>query len=45
MFLLPVTGSFYLCAMIPDYPHKFFADHRNNFSLLMETLAMDSPAC
>ena len=28
--------------MRPDYPHKLFADHRNNFSMLMETLAMDS---
>ncbi len=29
--------------MRPDYPHKLFTDHRNNFSLLMETLAMDAP--
>jgi len=28
--------------MRPDYPHKLFSDHRCNFSLLMETLAMDS---
>jgi hypothetical protein len=28
--------------MIPDYPHKLFADQRRHFSLLMETLAMDS---
>jgi hypothetical protein len=28
--------------MRPDYPHKTFNDHRNDFSLLMETLAMDS---
>jgi hypothetical protein len=28
--------------MIPDYPHKLFADHRNHFNLLMETLAMDA---
>jgi hypothetical protein len=27
--------------MRPDYPHKLFSDHRNNFSLLMEALAMD----
>ena len=27
--------------MRPDYPHKLFNDHRNNFSLLMEALAMD----
>jgi hypothetical protein len=27
--------------MRPDYPHKIFKDERNNFSLLMETLAMD----
>jgi hypothetical protein len=30
--------------MRPDYPHKLFADHRNHFSLLMETLAMDKLA-
>ncbi len=28
--------------MRPDYPHKLFNDHRSNFSLLMETLAIDS---
>jgi hypothetical protein len=28
--------------MLPDYPHKLFADHRNHFNLLMEALAMDS---
>ncbi len=28
--------------MRPDYPHKLFNDHRNQFSLLMETLAMDA---
>jgi hypothetical protein len=28
--------------MIPDYPHKLFTDHRTDFSLLMEALAMDS---
>jgi len=27
--------------MIPDYPHKLFIDHRSNFNLLMEALAMD----
>jgi hypothetical protein len=27
--------------MLPDYPHKLFSDERNQFSLLMETLAMD----
>lgn len=26
--------------MLPDYPHKLFADERNHFELLMETLAM-----
>jgi hypothetical protein len=29
-------------AMRPDYPHKLFSDQRSRFSLLMETLAMDS---
>jgi hypothetical protein len=29
--------------MLPDYPHKIFTDHRCHFSLLMETLAMDTP--
>jgi hypothetical protein len=29
--------------MRPDYPHKLFNDHRSNFNLLMETLAMDTP--
>ncbi|HNA17663.1 MAG TPA: hypothetical protein PK678_14140, partial [Ferruginibacter sp.] len=28
--------------MTPDYPHKHFADKRNDYSLLMLTLAMDS---
>ncbi|HNU89137.1 MAG TPA: hypothetical protein PKJ94_12630, partial [Ferruginibacter sp.] len=28
--------------MTPDYPHKLFSDKRNNYSLLMLTLAMDS---
>lgn len=28
--------------MRPDYPHKYFSDQRGRFSLLMETLAMDS---
>jgi hypothetical protein len=27
--------------MRPDYPHKLFFDERRDFSLLMETLAMD----
>jgi hypothetical protein len=27
--------------MLPDYPHKIFGDKRLNYSLLMETLAMD----
>jgi hypothetical protein len=32
--------------MLPDYPHKIFDDQRDEFNLLMETLAMDtfSPA-
>jgi hypothetical protein len=29
--------------MIPDFPHKLFEDERLGFSLLMETLAMDTP--
>jgi hypothetical protein len=28
--------------MLPDYPHKLFADKRNLFELLMETLAMEA---
>jgi hypothetical protein len=28
--------------MRPDYPHKLFGDHRSDFNLLMEALAMDS---
>jgi hypothetical protein len=28
--------------MLPDYPHKLFTDERSHFTLLMETLAMDS---
>jgi hypothetical protein len=28
--------------MLPDYPHKLFTDHRSNFNLLMEALAMDN---
>jgi hypothetical protein len=28
--------------VIPDYPHKLFADLRCGFSLLMETMAMGS---
>jgi hypothetical protein len=30
--------------MLPDYPHKLFSDHRSNFNLLMEALAMDAAA-
>jgi hypothetical protein len=26
--------------MLPDYPHKIFEDQRDQFNLLMETLAM-----
>jgi hypothetical protein len=29
--------------MLPDYPHKIFNDKRGNYSLLMETLAMNGP--
>jgi hypothetical protein len=28
--------------MRPDYAHKIFRDERSDFSLLMETLAMDA---
>jgi hypothetical protein len=28
--------------MQPDYPHKLFKDQRNNYSLLMLALAMDT---
>lgn len=28
--------------MRPDFPYKLFPDHRTDFNLLMETLAMDS---
>jgi hypothetical protein len=28
--------------MLPDYPHKIFDDQRDQFNLLMETLAMDT---
>ncbi|MDB5229572.1 MAG: hypothetical protein JWN76_377 [Chitinophagaceae bacterium] len=28
--------------MIPDYPHKLFADERFDYVSLMESLAMDS---
>lgn len=28
--------------MLPDYPHKIFADKRKHFELLMETLAMEA---
>jgi hypothetical protein len=28
--------------MRPDYPHKLFTDNRNDFSLLIEILAMDT---
>lgn len=27
--------------MVPDYPHKLFADQRARYCLLMEVLAMD----
>ena len=39
LFLIPYL--LFLYSMRPDYPHKTFNDHRNDFSLLMETLAMD----
>jgi hypothetical protein len=33
----------YLCNLMkPDYPHKLFGDSRENYSLLMEALAMGS---
>jgi len=28
--------------MLLDYPHKLFNDKRSNYSLLMETLAIDA---
>jgi hypothetical protein len=28
--------------MLPDYPHKIFADKRLDYCLLMETLAMEA---
>jgi hypothetical protein len=28
--------------MLPDYPHKIFADKRLYYCLLMETLAMEA---
>jgi hypothetical protein len=28
--------------MRPDYPHKLFRDERNNYILLVETLAMEA---
>jgi len=31
-----------LIFMRPDFAHKLFTDQRGQFSLLMETLAMDS---
>jgi len=30
--------------MRPDYPHKLFADQRNDYFLLMETLAIEKLA-
>jgi hypothetical protein len=30
--------------MRPDYAHKIFTDKRFNYCLLMESLAMDTPA-
>jgi hypothetical protein len=36
-----ISYLLFLYSMRPDYPHKPFSDHRKNFSLLMETLAMD----
>jgi hypothetical protein len=30
--------------MVPDYPHKRFADQRSHYFLLMEALAMDNAA-
>jgi hypothetical protein len=39
-----ILFAIFVSTMIPDYPHKLFADKRNNYSLLMLTLAMDS-AC
>jgi hypothetical protein len=30
--------------MLPDYPHKIFDDKRGCYFLLMEALAMDTPA-
>ncbi len=33
-----------LYTMLPDYPHKIFADKRRHYNLLMEVLAMDAVA-
>ncbi len=42
-FHIPLSGFFHISLhMRPDYPHKLFNDHRTNFNLLMETLAMDN---
>jgi hypothetical protein len=29
--------------MLPDYPHKIFADKRLFYCMLMETLSMEEP--
>jgi hypothetical protein len=34
----------YICIMIPDYPHKLFQDLRQQYCLLMESLAMQAGA-
>jgi hypothetical protein len=43
--MMPNGGQVFITfgAMIPDYPHKIFGDRRMNYSLLMTTLAMDTP--
>jgi hypothetical protein len=41
--LFLISYFLFLYSMLPDYPHKIFSDRRSQFSLLMETLAMDTP--
>jgi hypothetical protein len=42
ILILPRIFYTFVSTMLPDYPHKIFNDKRTNYSLLMETLAMDA---
>jgi hypothetical protein len=39
--LILITSNPFNCDLRPDYPSKIFADERNDYVLLLESLATD----